>query len=257
MRYIKLLSVALLTGLFMMGCSSTKNISKVSIASLTDKWVLTTINGTDVSEAFPDKTPTIKFDFENNRVFGNSGCNSYTGGFTYDITKGEFQASQIAGTMMACPNASQEPVYTKLLSQPSKLTLVKGQLIFTQGGKQVLVFEKEKPLGKEELAGTWNLQSLQGASTSINFKSSTPTIEFDFTANKVKGNAGCNNYNATFKLVNNVLTIGPAMSTKKACPDLEGETKLLKALTGVINVEIENGLLTFKRDGLTLMRFQK
>ncbi len=257
MKYIKLLSVALLTGVFVMGCSSTKNTSKVSIASLTDKWVLTTINGTDVSEAFPDKTPTLQFDFENNKVSGNSGCNVYTGGFTYDLSKGEFQASQIAGTMMACPNANQESVYTKLLSQPSKLALVKEKLIFVQGGKQVLVFEKAKAIGEEELAGVWKLQSLQGASTSVNFKNSTPTIEFDFAENKIRGNAGCNNYNAAFTLTGNVLTLSPAATTRKACADLEGETKLIKALAGTVNVEIENGLLTFKRDNLTLMRFQK
>lgn len=93
------------------------------------KWKLVNIMGKDVanSEAF------ISFATEDNRVFGNAGCNNFTG--TYKLKEGMyFELSPIAATKKMCADMSVETPFLKILEKAdnysinqNKLTLQKGK----------------------------------------------------------------------------------------------------------------------------------
>lgn len=65
-------------------------------------------------------------------------------------------------------------------------------------------------------------------------------MEFDMKDNKVHGNAGCNIFNSTVVLDDqdiSSITINPAATTMMACPDMEIEDAILKAMGNVKGVK--------------------
>ena len=69
-----------------------------------------------------------------------------------------------------------------------------------------------------------------------------------FTAGKVAGNAGCNEYTGSYTVDGDKLTIGPLASTKKACPPAETalETVFLTAMGKVATYTVTSGSLELK-----------
>lgn len=60
------------------------------------------------------RTPTINFNFQNDNINGNDGCNSYTGSFIY-LGK-EVEIGHLASTLMACMDANDSHLITDFLS---------------------------------------------------------------------------------------------------------------------------------------------
>jgi len=60
------------------------------------------------------------------------------------------------------------------------------------------------------------------------------SITANFAAGRVSGSGGCNSYNASVTTSSNSLTIGPAASTRKACPTpiMRQEARYFEALAG-------------------------
>jgi heat shock protein HslJ len=64
------------------------------------EWAVFEINGTPV---VANSKPTITF--EEGRVFGAASCNRFMGGYTVSADGLKLEMSQMASTMMACPDA--------------------------------------------------------------------------------------------------------------------------------------------------------
>lgn len=251
MKAIKLLLITATAVFAFQSCKVTKNATK---EQLEDKWVLNTINGKKASDSFSKKLPTITFDFEKGAISGTGGCNGFGGSFTYK--DGEFTGSKIISTMMFCDGVD-ESSYFKLLDGTSHLTIANNNLIFLQDKKPVLIFDRAVPLSETDLAGKWELQSLNGKSISSEDVTKMPTLEFNFAENRLAGSAGCNNYNGTFSLSNNVLDVKPLAVTRMACLKMEVENEFIKAFTGAFNLEKEGNTLFLKKDNKTIMTFSK
>ena len=94
-------------------------------------------------------------------------------------------------------------------------------------------------------------------------KEGLPNMEFDMKDNKVHGNAGCNIFNSTVVLDDqdiSSITINPAATTMMACPDMETEDAILKAMGDVKGVKAgqsENEMLLVDADGNVLMVLSK
>ena len=87
------------------------------------------------------------------------------------------------------------------------------------------------------LDGAWKIASVTGEEIQM---AETPFMEFDMNTHKVHGNAGCNIFNSTFTLSDSdpaALTIAPAAATLMACPDMDTESKIFKALLEVASVK--------------------
>ena len=89
----------------------------------------------------------------------------------------------------------------------------------------------------KKLEGKWNIVEVKGEKIQ---KEGLPHIEFDMKDNKVHGNAGCNIFNSTVLLDEHDvsgITIHPAATTMMACPDMETEDAILKAMGNVKGVK--------------------
>ena len=85
----------------------------------------------------------------------------------------------------------------------------------------------------KKLEGKWNIVEVKGEKI---LKEGLPNMEFDMKDNKVHGNAGCNIFNSTVVLDDqdiSSITINPAATTMMACPDMEVEGRVMKALNEV------------------------
>lgn len=259
LKSVMFLILTVTIGIGMQSCSSVKPIDKTK---LNGQWVLKTLESENAVTAFKGPMPSIEFDFEKNLVYGSGGCNRYTGGFLL-TDKNEFSAPALASTMMMCIEENKESQFLAILSEPNLLISVEkdGSLSFSKDKKLLLSFTKDmspktETFSTEALVGHWVLTSIGGEDLGKLFSGKVPTIEFD-SEGKVFGNGGCNSYRGTFKLDDNTLDFGPLMSTKMACPGLEGEGKFMGLLSTPVQAKIDGQTLTFLKDGKVVLEFSK
>ncbi|NDV78192.1 META domain-containing protein [Dysgonomonas sp. 511] len=242
-------------------CSSVKPIDKKDLAG---QWELKTLKGEAAQEAFERSVPHIQFNFDNNIVSGNSGCNNYTGAFTLN-EKNEFSAPSFAATRKACLFGNKEPLYLSTLSTPELEISIDndGTLSFAKDKEVVLQFVKSSntesdaaSLNPESLTGKWTLTKIADGDVATLFKERKPTMEFR-EGNGVFGFAGCNTYRTVYTLEGNTMTFKPAAMTMMACPSLEGEGKFSSHLNSPAQVKVEGNVLTFTRDGNVVLQFTK
>lgn len=107
-----------------------------------------------------------------------------------------------------------------------------------------------------DLAHTrWQLTAL-GDETLDATREQQPYLTLDGDGN-VHGNAGCNGLNGSYEQKGESLSFGPLATTRKACPDMEGEQAFLQALKAVSGFRIDGELLTlFDDDNQPLAGFQ-
>lgn len=121
------------------------NNNQISSENLSGTWTLKTIDGVEASTKYttePGKVPTISFDFNENRVHGNSGCNNYNSPFTLG-ENGQIIISQPVSTMMACPNLEGEGQFIQAIADTSIITLPDANTLqFAKKDVVSLIFEK-------------------------------------------------------------------------------------------------------------------
>ena len=244
-------------------CDEKKNIPQ---AELEGYWVLKTLNGKDAKSLFKGALPTLEFHFgDSASISGTGGCNRYSGAFTYQ--KGIFSAPNLAVTKMLCTEENQEPEFLlALTNKENGLSIENGVLKFTFSGTVTLEFEKgtvaeeDKPVKPSEqtLQGDWVLKTIDGVDAKTRFKNAAPTISFNFGEKKIFGNDGCNNYNAAFNLEGLNLVVGPILSTRMACEDMESVAQFNQAIadSSVITLPSEK-VLQVAKNGVILLEFDK
>ena len=102
-------------------------------------WNLTMLNG---APPVDNSQPTIIF--QDGRVSGNSSCNNYGGEYT--ATGDKIRFGMMMSTMMACLDDAlmdQEQVYLRLLGGVDHWEVNDTQLVFFDGSRAVLVFERQ------------------------------------------------------------------------------------------------------------------
>jgi heat shock protein HslJ len=120
----KMLSVSLILGIILSGCTSSKKTT-VPPDPLTDhEWRLTELMGKPVpAVAEPMNNITLKFTKEDNRVSGFSGCNTYSGSYSRPADL-RISFAQMISTMKACPtNMDVEAEYLKAISGADNYTI--------------------------------------------------------------------------------------------------------------------------------------
>ena len=101
----------------------------------------------------------------------------------------------------------------------------------------------------------WRLSALGDEIVDANSEQQ-PYLTLD-SDGKVHGNAGCNGLNGSYQHDDNSLSFGPIATTRKACPDMEGEQAFLQALKAASGYRIDGELLTlFDDNDQPLVGFQ-
>ncbi|TNE70901.1 META domain-containing protein [bacterium] len=105
-------------------------------------------------------------------------------------------------------------------------------------------------------AGKWELTEFMGNSFEI--KDKKITIEFSVTENSVFGFSGCNTFRGSYKTgEGNRIELSQLASTKRACLDMEMESRFLEMLQKVDNYSIKDSVLSLNKARMTpFARFQ-
>lgn len=114
---------------FLCACSSSQQTSQQRASQATAKkdilntyWKLIELRGKPIAQTDATRRePHIIFQSETNRVVGNSGCNSFNGGF--ELKDGRLRISKVATTMMACPDIDYEQEFFKALEMTDSYAL--------------------------------------------------------------------------------------------------------------------------------------
>lgn len=99
------------------------------------EWAVFEINGAPI---VADSKPTIEF--KEGRVFGAGSCNRFMGGYTVSPDGMKLQMSQMASTMMACPDPlmQQEGMFLKTLGDVTGYSVSGNVLTLTTAGGQTI-----------------------------------------------------------------------------------------------------------------------
>jgi len=139
------LVLALLIGFILSSCNVLKkNKSEdLSVQNLEGTWVLTYITGPRITfdGLYPDKKPTMVFDLENNKIGGNTSCNSY--GSTIVLKKEKIKLEQPHSTMMAC-EGSGESVFLNTLMNIESYKVKGDTLSFYKDDIEMMRFAKQQ-----------------------------------------------------------------------------------------------------------------
>lgn len=119
-------------------------LHKVTASIEGHSWVLTAIEGVEVSDAgFPDNKPWIMFDSAEKRVTGFAGCNRLSGFYSGDNSS-SISFSAMATTKIACPAMQSEQMFLAALNKTTGYKVTPENLILTgENGGELARFEAD------------------------------------------------------------------------------------------------------------------
>lgn len=244
MKRAFLIPVAMLfAGLVVAGCGSGSSSSADELEGT--PWVLAAGAGIDIPTGV-----ALSAAFDGGKVSGSGGCNRYTGAYTVD--GGTLAITGVASTQMACqpPLDAVERSYLAALDAVTGWAIDGDQLVLSADDKETLRYGAASPQGSWTVTGV-NL------GTAITSPAAGTAITAVFGSDgTLTGSAGCNQYNTTYTTDGSAITIGPAASTKKLCPEpkgvMEQEAAYLKALATATTFSVDGSGLTLLTDTGTI-----
>jgi heat shock protein HslJ len=197
---------------------------------------------------------------------GSAGCNRYTTGFTLD---GELISIEPpASTLMACNEPEgvmeQEALYLQALPTAETYGFVEGRLeLRTADGALVASYDAQAAGSAGLENSSWQLDGFMIGGDAFASPLAGTTITASFlTEGRLSGSAGCNQYTTSYELDGELLSIGPAASTRMFCSEPEGvmeqEANYLQTLEKAASYQITGDQLTLlDADGLQLLVFNR
>lgn len=172
------------------------------------------VSGTDITLS-DGVVPSAAF--SEGRVFGSNGCNQYTAPYTLDGDS--LEIGDVAGTLMACPPPADEigQAYVAALAEVASWEIDGEELVLSDAdGNELLRYEVAS------IVGAWVVTGILDGDAF-----SSPILDTELTAvfadeGSLTGSAGCNSYTTTYTAETGDISIEPATSTKKLCPEPEG-----------------------------------
>ena len=232
--FVSLCMASVLMGLS--SCASTKNAATLS--SISGEWNIIEVNGTAVVPAPGQEFPYIGFDTKTGKVFGNSGCNRMMGSFDVNAKPGTIDLGALASTRMDCPDMTVENNVLSALNKVKKYKKLGKENIALCGAsnRPIVVLQKKESVSKlSDLEGRWIISEAAGEAIPDGMEKQ-PFIEFNIAEKRLHGNAGCNLINGAFQVDDenpSAISFPQVISTMMACPDMEVEGRVLKALNSV------------------------
>jgi heat shock protein HslJ len=220
-------------------------------------WTLATLGGQS-----PLEDTTVTLNFGDGRASGSDGCNNYSAPYTADGSNIKIQ-QPFASTMMACPEPImvQAAAYMTALGQAATYKVDGEQLtLYDASGKSLATFAAQS----SDLAGTaWEVTGYNNGKQAVVSVALGTTLTAKFGADgMLSGNAGCNDYTASYKTDGRKISIGPAATTRKMCAEppnvMEQEMQYLQALETAATYRIDGSKMEFRTaDGALAATFQR
>lgn len=227
--------------------SSCRSVEKaVPLSSINGEWNIIEVNGSKVTPGESRTLPFITFDTATGRVSGNSGCNRMMGGFDVNAKPGSIELKNMGSTRMMCPDMTTETNVLNAMAQVKSYKKAGKDKMYlcNASNRPVMVLErKEADVKLTVLDGEWKIKEANGEAIPSGMEKQ-PFIAFDVKKKTIHGSAGCNLINGGFETnADNAKSISfPAVaSTMMACPDMETEGKILKAINEVRSFDVLSG----------------
>jgi heat shock protein HslJ len=189
---------------------------------------------------------TIRLTFQDGNVSANAGCNTMSGGYTFegDVLRVEL----LATTEMACPDPlmDQDAFVSGLLTSGPTVTVDGDTLTLTSGEETITMLDREVAEPDLPLEGTsWVLDGIV-ANEAI---SSVPVgVEASLLIEDGQASiaTGCNNGSTSVEVTDQTLTFGPIATTMMLCEDDANQTQdaVLATLDGEVDYAIESDRLS-------------
>ncbi len=195
--------------------------------------------------------------FSEGELSGSTSCNRFFGSYSLDEDKQITISEEIGSTQMACPPpvSQQERLYLSLLGRAAQWSVETGSLVLRDDeGEALLAYGPAQPIAVE--GPTWQATGINNGKGGVVSTGSTHLATASFAEGKVSGSGGCNQFHASYEIDEAQISIGPAMSTRKACAEPEGimdqEQQYFQALeraktfqlgVGKLELRDENGSL--------------
>lgn len=235
-----------------------------SLSSINGEWNIIEVNGSKITPDESNSLPFIAFDTTTGRLSGNSGCNRMMGSFDINAKPGSIDFKSIGSTRMMCPDMTTENNVLNALAQVKGYKKAGKSKVFlcNSSNRPVVVLEKkESDVKLSILKGEWKIISVNGEDIPSGMEKQ-PSLTFDLKEKRIHGNAGCNLINGGFETnESNAKSISfPAViSTMMACPDMEVEGKILKAINEVKSFDVLSGggIGFYNADGALVLVLQK
>jgi heat shock protein HslJ len=207
-------------------------------------WRLQSLPGKDGKDLGAARPP-LTMRFEAGRVSGFSGCNRLVG--SYAVEGEVVTLSQLAGTMMACPEPAmaREAAFRAALGGPLRYSVAGDRLTLKPASGEPLVFVAEV----QRLDGEWQVSGFNnGRDAVVGLKGDAP-VTLSFKAGAVAGHAGCNSFRGTYVVDGQSVKIGPLAATRMACAEdvMKQEREFLAALESAVTWAVEGDTLDMHR----------
>jgi heat shock protein HslJ len=106
------------------------------------EWVLTELFGEPVSLGEGQRAPTLAFDGARGRVTGSDGCNRLMGSYRL-FERDRIEFSQLASTMMACPDMTLPDRFRDVLDKVGDYAITNGELSLFKGRTAIMARFRE------------------------------------------------------------------------------------------------------------------
>lgn len=211
-------------------------------------WIVERLADDDGSMAPVLEDSVLTISFGGDRIWGSSGCNSYSGPCDLGET---VTIGPLAGTMMFCmaPDGvmDQERRFLDLLHGVDVVRVEEDELVLARGGT-ILVRAVPLVVGLE---GTWSLLFHNNGTALVSTLLDTE-VTATFESGSVHGRGGCNRYTGSYESGDGSLTVSPLATTRKMCPEpevMEQERRYLALLTSAATYRIRDGRILELFDG--------
>ena len=179
-----------------------------------------------------EKAAFIKFSTPEGRIYGNNGCNTINGDFSYEPTDSTITFSNVAVTMMLCHKEGlTDYLINQALNETARYSLEDvedGYLMYLYNAEGSCIMELSHQ-NLDFLNGTWKVVEIRGEM----IDSDKMKLVFDIDEHKVHGNTGCNILNGNLETdmdAPNTFSFESIAVTMMMCPQMEYQTAMLVAL---------------------------
>ncbi len=221
-------------------------------------WVLSSLGG---DMPLPGTTVTLQFDADG-AVSGSDGCNRFRTTFSQRGDRLTFDQPG-ASTMMACPEPvmDQATAFMAALAETTRFTVSEEELILRDGNEDLATLA---PVSQDLADSAWDVVSYNNGREAVVGVLLGTEISANFGADgQVSGNAGCNQYFASYSVDGNAIEIGQAATTFMFCEEppgvMEQESAYLAALQSAATYRIEGDMLEMRTaaDQIAVMMTRK
>lgn len=205
------------------------NPTELAKGVVSGDWVIDSVAG---KKAVGEFAPFFKFAPQGKTFYGNNGCNSITGNYSYNPADSTIRFSNVASTMRMC--AMEGITDTDINIAMDAARYYNWQLrdsdyvirLFDENRNQVMQISHRN---FDFLNGSWQVVAIDGKAIDV----PDMKLVIDVAEGRLHGNTGCNLLNGNLEIDmkgTNSISFSSIATTRMACPDTQYETSLLVAL---------------------------